>query len=183
MIIKYTGSFDDKLGSQDAIRITGVKVDNGEEWEKKIFANNRDLREALEDIGEGEFVNITMTQKGQYWNVTGIAIASDALVQAAKEKGSFSAGSTPNQKTTGSMGAPSGKSSTWNGRTGEAYDRSASVYLSFDILKSTMTDAALKKLGADGATAAVMNTADQLFDYIHSNINPFEDPLSPPDVG
>lgn len=174
MIIKYTGHYDDRLGSQDAIRIEGINVKNGEEWSKKIFANNRKLVEVLEDTGVGEHLNVTMTQKNQYWNVTDIGTASAELVEAAKANSGGSNIST----NTGRGGG--GTVSKWNGRTGEAYDRSAAVYLAFDMLKTTMTEAALKKLGIEGVLEQTIGYADVLDDYIHSGTNSFDDPLEPP---
>ena len=166
MLIKLKGVHDDKLGSKDAKRIEGTRVDNGEVWERKIFADARDLRGQLEKFGMGEIVNIKQVQNGKWWNISGFEKPTEELIQKVKSGGSFGGGSQKSAPT----------KSTWNGRTGEAYDRSAAIYLALDFLKHTKMDSETLEILPQDLYAL----ADEVFNYIHSGVNPTVDPLEPP---
>jgi len=168
MLIKLTGIHDDKLGSKDAKRIEGKRIDNDEVWERKIFADARDLRGQLEQFGIGEVVNIKQVKSGKWWNVSGFEKPTAELIEKVKSEGT---GGKSYQNTASSGGG--GAKSTWNGRTGEAYDRSASIYLALDWMKHTYKDEQLD-------TKQVYAVADEVYNYIHNGVNPAIDPLEPP---
>ena len=164
MLIKLTGIHDDKLGSKDAKRIEGTRIDNGEVWERKIFADARDIRGQLEEFGLGEVVNVKQVRNGKWWNISGFEKPTAELIEKVKSEGT---GGQSYQST-----APAAAKSTWNGRTGEAYDRSAAIYLALDFLKTNAT--------APIKAERLYAMADDVFNYIHSGINPTVDPLEPP---
>ena len=166
MLIKLTGIHDDKLGFKDAKRIEGKRIDNDEVWERKIFADARDLRGQLEQFGIGEVVNIKQVKNGKWWNVSGFEKPTAELIEKVKSEGT---GGKSYQNT-----SPAAAKSTWNGRTGEAYDRSAAIYLALDFLKTNTLEPA--EIDAKDLYAL----ADDVFNYIHSGINPTVDPLEPP---
>ena len=165
MLIKLTGIHDDKLGSKDAKRIEGKRIDNDEVWERKIFADDRNLRGQLEEFGIGEVVNIKQVKSGKWWNVSGFEKPTAELIEKVKSEGT---GGKSYQNTTPATAAKS----TWNGRTGEAYDRSAAIYLALDFLKTNAT--------APIKGERLYEMADEVFNYIHSGVNPTVDPLEPP---
>ena len=167
MLIKLTGIHDDKLGSKDAKRIEGKRIDNDEVWERKIFADARDLRGQLEEFGIGEVVNIKQVKNGKWWNISAFEKPTAELIEKVKSEGT---GGKSYQNTTPSGG---GAKSTWNGRTGEAYDRSAAIYLALDWMKHTYKDEQLD-------TKQVYAVADEVYNYIHNGVNPAIDPLEPP---
>ena len=165
MLIKLTGIHDDKLGSKDAKRIEGKRIDNDEMWERKIFSDAKDLRGQLEEFGIGEIINVKQVRNGKWWNISGFEKPTAELIERVKDMGGKSY-----QNTTPSGG---GAKSTWNGRTGEAYDRSAAIYLALDWMKHTYKDEQLD-------TKQVYAVADEVYNYIHNGINPAIDPLEPP---
>jgi hypothetical protein len=151
-----TGIYDDEIGTHAAKRVEGTNLNTGEPWDRKIFANAKDLREQLDAFGIGDNMNVKMEKNGKYWNVKGFEAASDALVEKANSGGGFT-------KSSGSIG---GKK--WDGRTGEAYDRSASIYLALDVLKENKTT----KGKIDPKEMIVL--ADVFNDYIHDGINAYD---------
>jgi hypothetical protein len=82
-----TGVYSDKLGSQDAKRIEGTRIDNGDEWSKKFFANNRELRTQLDDFGVGDNVDVQMLQDGKFWNIAAFNEIDPALVEQIAGQG------------------------------------------------------------------------------------------------
>lgn len=171
MYIKLTAIADDKLGDHDAKRIDGEKVENGEKWSKKIFANDKALRPQLEKFSVGEFVEVKLERNGKFWNVSEIKEVDMAEIERVKAEAQ--------SKKSNNYGGSSGSytKSPWNGRTGEAYDRSAAIYLALDFFKTKMTTAELKKL----TVGDLIQEAENLNDYIHNGINNYIDPLDPDD--
>ena len=167
MLIKLTGIHDDKLGSKDAKRIEGKRIDNDEVWERKIFADDKNLRGQLDEFGIGEVVNIKQVKSGKWWNISAFEKPTAELIEKVKSEGT---GGKSYQNTAPASAAKS----TWNGRTGEAYDRSAAIYLALDLLKTN-------RFGDTVVRAETLyEVADDVFNYIHSGINPTVDPLEPP---
>ena len=167
MLIKLTGIHDDKLGSKDAKRIEGKRIDNDEVWERKIFADDKNLRGQLDEFGIGEVVNIKQVKSGKWWNISAFEKPTAELIEKVKSEGT---GGKSYQNTTPATAAKS----TWNGRTGEAYDRSAAIYLALDLLKTN-------RFGDTVVRAETLyEVADDVFNYIHSGVNPTVDPLEPP---
>ena len=101
--IKLTGVYSDKLGSQDAKRVEGTRIDNGDEWSKKFFANNRELRTQLDDFGVGDNVDVQMVQDGKFWNIAAFNEIDPALVEQIAGQGN---------KYDGGGGKPDGSPST-----------------------------------------------------------------------
>jgi hypothetical protein len=115
-----------------------------------------------------------------YWDVQSFEEAAQDLIDSVKGSGS----GTPKNYGSKSDSTNSG-SRSWNGRTGEAYDRSAAIYLALDFLKATNTEAAMRKI--DEST--LIETADLFNAYIHDGEVPVDpsadnapDALEPPDV-
>jgi hypothetical protein len=184
MLIKITSITDDELGGFDAKLIVGDRIDNGKEWQKKCFSNNQKLMDELSDFGVGEIVNVRMakgkgTNKAGFpnWNIAGFEEASQDLIDSVKGKGDVN----PSVESPKVSGASGYSKSTWNGRTGEAYDRSASVYLAFDIIKSVKTEAAMRKMNALEFVDAIFTLGNKINNYIH-NGDDGSDPLNPPTV-
>lgn len=139
-----------------AYKIMGTKISDGSNWKSgNIFDNkyNADLLNKCRNIEEGEKVNVKLEQKGNFWNVVDILdyVPEDAY-PAQKAGGGSSKGSSGYK---------------WNGRTGEAYDRSAAIYLAMDIMKSTTTEANMRKLTPIELVEAVSSIADDIYKYIH----------------
>ena len=101
MLIKLTGIHDDKLGSKDAKRIEGKRIDNDEVWERKIFADAKDLRGQLEQFGIGEVVNIKQVKSGKWWNISAFEKPTAELIEKVKSEGT---GGKSYQNTTPSGG-------------------------------------------------------------------------------
>lgn len=183
MLIKLESVQDVMIKDQWAGKeVTGTRVDSGETWSKNFFADNKDLRNQLEEFGIGDIVNVQMKQQGKFWNINGFSTASADMIEKVKNSGS-------NRPTPPSYSPPTAAKSTaksgWNGRTGEAYDRSAAIYLAVDIMKENKTAKEKIKVG----DAFIL--ADAIFNYIHDGINPARsaneegkdvDPLTPPTV-
>ena len=167
MLIKLTGIHDDKLGSKDAKRIEGKRIDNDEVWERKIFVDAKDLRGQLEEFGIGEIINVKQVRNGKWWNISGFEKPTAELIERVKGTGSKS---YQNTTSSGSGGAKS----TWGGRTGEAYDRSSAIYLALDFLKTNTLEP------AEISSKDLYTLADEVYEYIHNGINPTIDPLDPP---
>jgi len=181
MLIKITEiNKDESIGEYPAVMITGDRVDGKGEWSKKFFDNNLTLMSELDEFGIGETINVRMTKgKGKdrngnpYWNIVGFEEPSDDLL-ASVEGNKGNSATNPTAKSSGASGYSKG---TWNGRTGEAYDRSAAIYLAWDFLKGTKTEVALKKVDL----RAVFDLAIKINNYIHDG-GDGSDPLDPPEV-
>jgi hypothetical protein len=180
MIIKITGINDSKLGTFDAKEIVGDRIDGEGEWRKKCFANNAELMDQLSEFGIGEVVNVRCVKgKGtnQYgkpnYNIAGFEEASDELIATVM--------GNPTQSGSGVSGSQtSAKPSTYTGRSGEAWDRSAAIYLAADLMKynhALNTKNADKRVKTDDllALAAILNA------YIHDG-DDGTDPLDPPEI-
>ena len=165
MLIKLTGIHDDQLGTKEAKRIEGKRIDNDEVWERKIFANDKILRGQLEEFGIGEVINVKQVRNGKWWNISGFEKPTAELIQKVKDEGT---GGKDYQSS-----APVAKS-TWNGRTGEAHDRSAAIYLALDLLKTNTLEP------AEIDAKDLYTLAEDVYNYIHSGVNPTVDPLEPP---
>jgi len=165
MLIKLKGIHDDKLGSKDAKRIEGLRADTGEPWERKIFADSRDLRGQLDKFGVGEYIDVKLEQKGKWWNVKSFEKPSAELIEKVKAEGG--------NKSQKSYSYSGGAKSTWNGRTGEAYDRSSAIYLALDLCKHKTEEGPI-------SLDVLYDLADDVYNYIHNGVNPNVDPLEPP---
>ena len=98
MIIKLTDiDTNEKIGAGDAVKITGDRIDGEGEWSRKIFSDNRELRQQLNQFGIGDNVEVSLVQKGKFWNITSLSAPSKELVDKVKSGGGFrsSGGSSP----------------------------------------------------------------------------------------
>jgi hypothetical protein len=181
MIIKITAIRNSKLGKHDAKEVVGEKTD-GQEWTKKFFANNDDLQDELREFGIGDMVNVKLEKDGKFWNIKGFSeVTQEDLADEAERKEKFGGNKTyaPSSPSAKSSGYSKGG---WNGRTGAAYDRSAAIYLAFDIMKSTKSAAELKKI----ILLDIIELAEEINKYIHEGTNASTeflnagDPLAPP---
>lgn len=187
MLIKITAiNKNETLGREgqyEATMITGERIDGKGEWSKKFFSNNQTLMSELEEFGVGETVNVRLTagkgtnkHGGKNWNIAGFEEASADLVASVQGDSNPTSGSG----TAGpSQVVASTKKSTWGGRTGDQYDRSAALYLSFDMIKTNTTEAILRKLNDDKIATRTIRLAERLNDYIHNDETGI-DALEPP---
>ena len=56
------------------IRVFGTQVggkNDGQEWNTSFFANNKELKEQVDDLVQGDHVDVTMAKNGKFWNPTG----------------------------------------------------------------------------------------------------------------
>jgi hypothetical protein len=184
LIIRLNKITPDKIADQyPAVHIWGTRIDNGEEWDKMFFENNQKLQEQLSEFGIGDVINVRMVQKGKNWNIVSLEEADPDMVEAIKGRGSDPIGGSPGAKPNATNVQKNSGRSSWNGRTGEAYDRSASVYLAFDMIKATRTEAALHKFADEELAKMIIDWAEVLNDYIHDGVNHYavtDDPLDPP---
>lgn len=68
----------------DMTKIIGDRLDDGQQWEKAFFANNKELATALAEFGIGEYVNVQMKQDGKNWNIAGFSGVSDEMIEKVK---------------------------------------------------------------------------------------------------
>jgi hypothetical protein len=130
MIIKLTAINDTKLGKSPAKEVVGTKIQDGSAWKKAFFANQKDLRDALEDFEVGDIVNVVMEQKGDYWNISDFKEASDDDIEKATTGGKkfgkgVDAGGFPSRRADGSS-------------RGDDTNRASAIYLAREIVKMAM---------------------------------------------
>ena len=188
MIIKLTAINDTKLGTKPAKEVVGDKIQDGTSWKKAFFANQKNLRDALEDFEVGDIVNVVMEQKGDYWNITDFREASDDdIAKATAGAKKFAGGGA---KDTG-FRRPDG------GSRGDDTNRSAAIYLAREIVNMTLPTVRDRGYSDDAIAVRVCQIADRLiFPYIKDGKVPEEipfdmpkkhkrgsaDPLAPPEV-
>ena len=130
MIIKLTQVNDCKLGKSAAKEIVGEKVEDGSKWAKKFFANNKELRDQLDDVAVGDTLNVVMKQDGDFWNISSIALASeDDLSKANKFKKGGAREAAP-KSGSDSVRRVDG------GTRGDDTNRSAAIYLAQSVISS-----------------------------------------------
>jgi hypothetical protein len=142
MLIKITSVNDSLLGKFDAKELVGTRVDNGEEWSKKFFANNLKLAADLAEFGVGETINVKMKQNGKYWDLTGFETASPAMIEKVKGQGAYNA----NSATGGAPAASGGGGAKKGGWTPDPNkDRGVSLRYAIDSVIATTKPADLQK--------------------------------------
>lgn len=166
-----------------AYKISGNRLDGKGHWESgNIFDNkyNKKLLEELNEFEQGEKIKVSHEKNsGGFWQITGVKLMTEEEVAEAEN---------PTPRRTGSSGSTggTGRSMTWNGRTGEAYDRSASVYLAYDMIKDTHTEAELRKKEPAELLAMALELAGMVNNYIHDGevvaVLTDDDALTPPNV-
>ena len=133
-IVKLTSIKDAKLGSKAAKEIVGEKVGTNEEWKKSFFANQKELRDQLENFEVGDYVNVVMeqTSDGKYWNIKEFKDVSDDDIEKATKyaKGPKSGGYS-------GKGSSDSFRRSDGGSRGDDTNRSAAIYLSREIVNMT----------------------------------------------
>lgn len=119
------------LGKGNFKEITGVKIGETEEWKTRIFASDKVLADQLHDFEPGDYINVVMEKKGQYWNAKEFKDVSDEDIEKALKfaKG----GGKPTTSTGESFRRADGSS------RGDDTNRSASIYLARDIINNVLT--------------------------------------------
>jgi hypothetical protein len=168
-----------------AYKITGERLDGKGRWESSnIFDNkyNSKLLEQARELEQGDKIKVSHEKNAQgYWTITGIRDLTEEEQETLKN---------PTYGKTGSSGSTggTGRSTTWNGRTGDAYDRSAAIYLSFDIIKSSVPSKELQKLTPTEVFATCVELSTMINDYIHEGkvvavlAKDDDDGLTPPNI-
>lgn len=183
-IIKYTGLYNDMLGSKQAKRIEGDRVDNGESWSKKFFADAKDLRMQLDEFGVGDIVNVKMRKDGKFWNIDAFEEAAPELVDKIKDtggnayptkarKGSSDLSSSSSGTTTGGESSDKMTKAEWAEK-----DRKAKIGMS--IHNSIAAASHVCKTGT--SPEALVEYAKKLLPYLMLTELPDsgDDPLDPP---
>jgi hypothetical protein len=179
MILKITGISDDKLGTHDAKRIDGTRVDNGEEWSKKFFANNKELRQELDEFGVGDNVNIKLKQDPKnknFWDIVSFSAVSAEMVESVKGSGKNSSG--PSSPRSSGGGGGGGKKSNLTKEEWAEKDRQAKI--GYSIHNSIAAAAQVCKVGT--TPEKLVEYAKQLLPYLMLTEIPDDgsDPLDPP---
>ena len=115
-----------QLGKGKFKEITGKKVGETEEWKTRFFASDKALADQLHDFEPGDYVNIIMEKKGQYWNVKEFKDVSDEEIEKAIK---FSKG--PKDAPAGASG---GVRRADGGSRGDDTNRSAAIYLARELV-------------------------------------------------
>ena len=120
-----------QLGKGKFKEITGKKVGETEEWKTRFFASDKVLADQLHDFEPGDYVNIIMEKKGQYWNVKEFKDVSDEEIEKAIK---FSKGpkDAPASASGGSVRRADG------GSRGDDTNRASAIYLAREILNNTV---------------------------------------------
>ena len=142
-----------------AYKIKGIKLSDGSPWTSGNIFDNKysiDILASLRELSQGDKVGIELKQNGKFWNVAGVGPVKETSYPAPAAGGALASG---------------GSTYKWNGRTGEAYDRSAAVYLAFDIIKSITTEANMHKKNEEVVLIELFSLADDLFEYINAGNN------------
>ena len=95
MLIKITSINNAKMGTFDAKEIVGNKIEDGSEWSKSFFANNRKLAGELEEFGVGDNCNVKMKQNEKnpkFWDIIGFEEVSEAMLEKVREGGGYKGG-------------------------------------------------------------------------------------------
>jgi hypothetical protein len=180
MIIKLTAINDTKLGKNPAKEVVGNKIQDGVSWKKAFFANQKELRDQLEDFEVGDIVNVVLEQKGDYWNIKEFKEASDDDIEKATSGG---------KKFGGGSGKDTGYKRSDGGSRGDDTNRASAVYLSRELIN--MKGGLDKYTLGELAVLCVNLSNDFIFPYIKDGTVPVQetakknrkssaDPLAPP---
>ena len=165
MLIKITELNDELLGKFDAKEVKGTRVDSGEEWSKKFFANNLKLAAELAEFGIGETINVKMKQNGKFWDITGFELANEAMI--AKVQGQGNAGGGYNKPADGGGGA---KKAAWTPDPNK--DRGVSLRYAIDTMIATTPDKNLKLMNVLDFTQGAKEFMDIYVDLMQGK-DPF----------
>jgi hypothetical protein len=185
MLIKITEIKVSLLGTFDAKELVGTRIDDGEEWSKKFFANNLALSNELAEFGVGESINVKMKQNGKYWDLVGFETASPAMIEKVKGQGSYNAGGN---KGGGAPAADTGGAKKGGWTPDPNKDRGVSLRYAIDSVIATSKPADIQKM--DFLTfAQKVNEFMKVYVDLMTGKDPFKDagdekdttdPLAPP---
>jgi hypothetical protein len=107
-----------------------------------------ELVEAIAALGPGENVDFTFQRNDKgFLNIVEVKKHEGELPEAPANAGGSGGG--------------------WNGRTGEQWNRSAAVYLAWEVIKDTELRNTM-----DQYMDKLFETASLIFDYIHTGVTP-----------
>lgn len=180
--IKLTGVYPDKLGTQEAKRVEGTRIDNGETWSKKFFANNRELRTQLDDFGVGDNVDVQMVQDGKFWNIAGFAEIDPALVEQIANKGNTYDGGKKANPTGGSSTNRSNPTTTGGGsdKMSKAEWAAKDRAKELSIARAVALKAAVDNTKIGASVESIVGLAKEFVPYLLDEENLGADPLDPP---
>ena len=137
--IKLSAKRDSKLGSYDAMEITGTDLAKNEEWTKKFFKgkNNEHLVAAMDDIDVGDDINVVMEQdpkNAKWWNIKEIKLMTDEDHKTLENKQKFVKGG--GKPAASAASAPMRRAD--GGSRGDDTNRSAAIYLARELVKMSV---------------------------------------------
>ena len=136
--------------------LVGTKLEDGSPWtSSKMFDNqyNVELIDKARELEIGETYNVVHKKnKAGFWQISGFKKIDGPSKKQYKGTGS------------------GGKSTGWSGRKGEAYDRSAAIYLAMDIMKTTVDGEDLKQVEPEAMVGRLIELADGIFEYINNGV-------------
>lgn len=199
MLIKITSINDAKMGNFDAKEIVGNKIEDGTEWRKSFFANNRKLGNELEEFGVGDNCNVKMKQNEKnpkFWDIIGFEEVSEAMLEKVRAGGggykATSAGVTKSGEVSEAMlkkvmaggGGYKAKTSSLTKEEWAAKEAKKSA----EIARAVALKAAIDFVGgkAKMTEEKLVESAKKFMPFLLGNESPFkedgDDGLTPPNV-
>ena len=174
---KFLKLKDDKIATHDAKCLVGQKA-NGDPYERKFFANNKDLLRQLADVGTGDWIEI---------------IFDDSKFKNIKE---IRPGKAPDPEDVYQPGKQFVKKGSDNVRRsdgttrGDDTNRSAALYFVKDLVTQWFDGQAAadkKKISVKDMVVMAIEESKEVFDYIAKGNCPScsgesNDPLDPPSI-
>lgn len=174
MIIKLEKINNTQIGNSDGKEVVGTKLD-GEQWARSFFANNDKLQNELGNFGIGEMVNVQLTQKGKFWNITGFSAPSDDDI--ANEKAKIEErGGNPTRRPAQAAGGSTSTSKKADGMSKAEWAEKNRVD-ALAIARAVALKAAVESLKEGSAAKAILKRADELLPFLTGDTG---DPLAPP---
>jgi hypothetical protein len=172
--LKLTSKKDSKLGSYDAMEITGIDLGKNEEWTKKFFKGkqNTHLVEAMDDIEVGDEINVVMEQdpkNSKWWNIKEISLMTDEDRSKLERKQSFTKGGAKL-----AAGAPASVRRADGGSRGDDTNRSAAIYLARELVKMSVEsqDSSIYTSPANYAEECIEIAETLIYPYIKDGTIP-----------
>ena len=190
MLIKITSVNDAKMGTFDAKEIVGNKIEDGSEWSKSFFANNRKLAGELADFGVGDNCNVKMKQNEKnpkFWDIIGFEEVSEAMLEKVREGGGYKGGGNAGGGAKKSYFA--GKANTGGGAQMSKEEWAAKdAAREASIARSVALKAAIEFVGgkAKMTEEKLIESAEKFMPFLLGDTSPFkedgDDGLTPPAV-
>jgi hypothetical protein len=179
-LYKFLKLKDDKIGSHDAKLLVGQKS-NGDPYERKFFANNKDLLRQLKDVGTGDWIEIIFDDT-KFKNIKEIKPGKAPEVEDAPQS---------SEKKFIQKGYSNVRRSDGTSR-GDDTNRSAALYFVKDLVTQWfdgLPAADKKKVSVQDMAHLAIQESKTVFDYISKGTCPGlsveeddEDPLDPPSI-